>query len=148
MLWSENHHPNSKLIEVSRPMKINFREDLIENVFREGFHSFQHNTSRLSRRLNTTDCYRFCISFHLFPEVIIMARKISWRYFERENVSKTKYNMLICHFPNNKMRLMLEGSCDPVKLQYENDFEAIHKCELATIRIVRWWTCQIKGRLY
>ena len=66
---------------------------------------------------------------HLWPE-------ISRMYLATENVSKTKYKTLICYFKNNKTRLMLESSCDPVKLQYGSDFEAVYKCESATIRMV------------
>ena len=42
---------------------------------------------------------------------------------------------------------MLESSCDPVKPQYENDFEAIHKCELATIRMVGGEHARSRGDL-
>ena len=136
VLRSKNHHPNSKLIEVTHPIKINFREDLIKDVFREALLSFQNNISRQKGRLNTTDCYTFYVSFHLFPDMIIYGQKFRGSITQQKMFSKTKYKMLICYFKSNKTRLILESSCDPVKLQHGNDFKTIYKCESATVRMV------------
>ena len=107
----------------------------------KAFLSFQNNIS-LSRpkgRLNTTDCYRFCVSFHLFPDAIIYGQKFRGGISQQKMFLKLNHlsKTLICYFKNNKTRLMLESSCDPVKLQNGNDFEAVYKCESATIRMVR-----------